>query len=94
MEIYGIVCEYNPLHSGHAQMLRDSERETVRGRVEVSAEKLRIRNSIPFRNVIVEEEGKTRRVKVIETKAGDLEKAGKELELSVANGYAAAFRKL
>ena len=79
---------------GNAQMLRDSERETVRGRVEVSAEKLRIRNSIPFRNVTVEEEGKTRRVKVIETKAGDLEKAGKELELSVANGYAAAFRKL
>ncbi len=79
---------------GHAKMLRESEIEILRGTVTVSPEKLRIRNSIRFRHVTVETEEKTRRVNVIETKAGPLQKAGKELELFVANGYVAAFRKL
>ena len=79
---------------GHAKMLRESETEIFQGAVTVSVEKLRIRNSIRFRHVTVETEEKTRRVSVIETKAGTLQKAGKELELSVANGYVAAFRKL
>ena len=78
----------------HAQMLQESERETICGKVEVSAEKLRIKNSIPFRNVTVETEREPRRVKVIETRVKELKKAGKELELQVANGYIAAYRTL
>ena len=79
---------------GHAKMLHESEKEILRGTVTVSAEKLRILNSFPFRHVTVETEGKTRRVNVIEGKAAELERSGKELELFVANGYVAAFRKI
>ena len=78
----------------HARMLRDSERDTLSGMVTVSEEKLRIKNSIPFRHVTVEADGKSSRINVIEMKAEELKNAGKDLELTVANGYVAGYRKL
>ncbi len=78
----------------HAQMLRETERETLRGRVTVTEERVRIRNSIRLRRVLVDTEEGTRRLSVNETRAAALAAAGKELELQVANGYAAAYRAL
>ena len=79
----------------HARMLLDSERETCEGVLTVTKERLRIRNSVAIRMVHLDDHGTVRRIKIIETKAGELaELNGVRVRLCLANGYAAAWEKL
>ena len=74
----------------HAGMLRREERETARGAVTVTDERVVIRNSITARWVEVSADGKTRRLLVCETRAGDLAAAG-AAALYAAHSYVAAY---
>ena len=79
----------------HARMLLETERETCEGVVDVTAERLRIRNSVSIRTVKLTDAGQARRLKVIEEKAGALAAVnGKRLRLYTANGYIAAWEAL
>ena len=78
----------------HARMLRGAERETLRGRVTVTKERVAIRDSITLRQVLVETAEGTRRVKVNDRRAAALSGETGELRLYVANGYIAAFERL
>ena len=74
----------------HARMLRREVRETVRGAVTVTDERVAIRKSITARRVEVSADGKTRRLLVCEGRAGDLAAAGAAV-LYTAHGYVAAY---
>lgn len=74
----------------HANMLRREERETARGAVTVTDERVVIRNSITARWVEVSADGKIRRLLVCETRADDLAAAG-AAALYAAHSYVAAY---
>ena len=74
----------------HAGMLRREERETARGTVTVTGERVVIRNSITARRVEVSAEGKTHRLLVCESRAAALAAAG-ATALHAAHGYVAAY---
>ena len=74
----------------HANMLRREARETVRGAVAVTDERVVIRQSIAARWVEVSADGRTRRLLVCESRAGDLAAAGASA-LYAAHSYVAAY---
>ena len=86
--IFGVSARRREL--GHAQMLRAEERQTVRGTVTVTAERVVIRRSITARRVEVRENGETRRLLVCEPRAAALAAAGASV-LYTAHGYVAAY---
>lgn len=76
------------LERQHAEMLSRGEApETLRGRVTVTAEKLRIVGSIRITIVLLENESGTRRLKVCTSRARKLREAGENLTLYLSNGY-------
>ena len=76
------------LERQHAEMLSRGEApETLRGRVTVTAEKLRIVGSIRITIVLLENESGTRRLKVCTSRARKLREAGEKLTLYLSNGY-------
>ena len=76
----------------HAAMLRTAERQRLAGEVEVTGEKLRIVNSIPFRTVLLTDGEEKKRLRVIERRAKALQKAAPGA-VYVANGYIAAWEE-
>lgn len=74
----------------HAMMLRTEERQTVRGAVTVTNERIVIRNSITARRVEVLEDGQLRRLMVCESRAAALAKAN-AVTLHTAHSYVAAY---
>ena len=90
--IYGgiFVVAASRRELAHAHMLRREARETVRGGVTVTDERVAIRQSITARRVEVTADGQTRRLLVCETRAGDLAAAGASA-LYAAHGYVAAY---
>ena len=74
----------------HAGMLRREARETVRGVVTVTGERVAIRKSITARRVEVAADGRTRRLLVCETRAADLGSA-RAAVLHTVHGYVAAY---
>lgn len=74
----------------HAGMLRREARETARGAVTVTGERVVIRNSITVRWVEVSADGKIRRLLVCESRAAALAAAG-ATALHAAHGYVAAY---
>ena len=86
--IYGLQEARNELL--HARHLLDAPRETLTGRLTVTNERMRIKNSIRFRVLLLEDGAKTRRLKVNETRVRALRSLdGKEVALSLAEGYVA-----
>ena len=74
----------------HARYLMRSERKTVRGKLGITKERMRIKNSIRFRILTLEEDGKTQRLKVNETRVRDLKPyEGKLVTLALSGGYVA-----
>lgn len=79
----------------HARMLLETERDAWEGVVGVTSERLRIRRSVSIRMVRLEDAGQTRRLKVIEEKAGALAALdGKRARIYTSNGYIAAWEEL
>ena len=76
----------------HAGMLRTASRQRYAGQVEVTGEKLRIVNSIPFRTVLLTDGEEKKRLRVIENRAAVLEKAAPRA-VYVANGYIAGWEE-
>ena len=74
----------------HANMLHREARETVRGAVSVTDERVTIRQSITARRVEVSADGQIRRLLVCETRAAVLAAAG-AAALYAAHGYVAAY---
>ena len=74
----------------HANMLRREARETARGAVIVTDERVVIRQSITARWVEVNADGRTRRLLVCETRADALAAAG-ACALYAAHSYVAAY---
>ena len=77
----------------HAGMLSQGEAETLRGRVTVTQERLRIVNSIRITIVLLENEEGKRRLKVCSSRARALREAGDVLTLYLVNGYIAGYAK-
>ena len=75
----------------HAEMLHSGDKETLRGRVTVTKERMRIVNSIRFTLVSVENEQGTRRLRVCTSREKKLRAAGDTLTLYVVNGYVAGY---
>ena len=75
----------------HAKMLLREEAETLRGRVTVTKERLRIINSIRITMVELENEQGKRRLKVCTSREKTLKSAGEELTLWLVNGYIAGY---
>ena len=72
------------LEIGHAEMLIKGEPETISGKITVDKTKMRIKRSIPFRNVTCGD----RKVCEIEKKVGLIEACtGKETKLEIVKGY-------
>ena len=74
----------------HANMLHREARETVRGAVSVTDERVTIRQSITARRVEVAADGQTRRLLVCEARAAALAAAGASV-LYTVHGYVAAY---
>ena len=75
---------------GHAVHLMETERETLRGRLTVTKERLRIKNSIRIRILELDDGKQTRRLKVIENRVDALKPYdGQQVTLSMAGGYVA-----
>lgn len=74
----------------HANMLRNEDRQTVRGSVAVTDEQVSIIRSITARRVEVNGDGETRRLLVCENRADALAEAG-AVVLYTAHGYVAAY---
>ena len=74
----------------HARMLRREERETVRGAVTVTGERVVIRNSIAARRVEVSADGQIRRLLVCESRTDALA-AADTATLYAAHSYVAAY---
>ena len=74
----------------HARMLLSGEGAVYEGVLTVTKERLRIRNSVTIRLVTLEEDGKPRRLKVIETRTARLAALeGRTVRVRVVNGYIA-----
>lgn len=74
----------------HARMLLHGEGEIFTGVLTVTKERLRITNSIRIRIVTLDRDGKTMRLKVIESRAARLEALnGRRVRVSIVNGYIA-----
>lgn len=91
--LYRFVLKESCHELDHAHMLRETEREIVRGIITVSEERLRIRGSIRFRPITVDLNGESRRARVAESRVKELKKASGEVELALASGFAAAWRE-
>ena len=74
----------------HAVMLREEERQAVRGTVVVTDERVAIRRSITARRVEVRGEEETQRLMVCEARAEALKQAGADV-LYTVHGYVAAY---
>ena len=74
----------------HANMLRSEDRQTVRGSVTVTNERLAIVRSITARRVEVSGDGEIHRLLVCENRADALAAAGEAI-LYTAHGYVAAY---
>ena len=74
----------------HANMLRNEDRQTVRGSVTVTNERLAIVRSITARRVEVSGDGELHRLLVCEKRADALAAAGEAI-LYTAHGYVAAY---
>ena len=71
-------------------MLLSGEGAVYEGVLTVTKERLRIRNSVTIRLVTLEEDGKPRRLKVIETRTARLAALeGRTVRVRVVNGYIA-----
>lgn len=80
---------------GHAEMLLEGERETIEGVLTLSKERMRIRGSIRFYALTLQDGEETRRGKVVASRAEKLRaEEGKKIRLYLVNGYAAAFEEL
>lgn len=90
--IYGSHCvvKAGRRELGHAEMLRETERQRVEGALTVTPERIAIRNSIRVRRVEVCGERGTRRLLVCESRAQALADSGASV-LYIANGYVAAY---
>ena len=74
----------------HASYLLTAERTTVRGKVTITKDRLRIRDSIRIRILLLEDGKKTQRLKVNETWVRALRPYnGKTVTLTLAGGYVA-----
>ena len=74
----------------HAEYLRNEPRTQLRGRLGVTKEKLRIKNSIRIRILTLEDGGQIRRLKVNENRVKALKEwDGKLVTVSLAGGYVA-----
>ncbi len=74
----------------HAHYLLSAEKRTVRGKLTVTKDRLRIRDSIRIRILLLEDGKKTQRLKVNENKVRALRPYdGKTVTLTLAGGYVA-----
>ena len=74
----------------HANYLLAAEKSSVRGKLSITKDRLRIRDSIRIRILLLEDGKKTQRLKVNETKVRDLRPFdGKTVTLTLAGGYVA-----
>ena len=74
----------------HARMLLHDEGTEYAGTLSVTRERLRIRNSVTIRIVTLDEAGKSRRLKIIETRVKRLAPLeGRAVRVRVVNGYIA-----
>ena len=74
----------------HAHYLLSAEKSTVRGKLTVTKDRLRIRDSIRIRILLLEDGKKTQRLKVNENKVRALRPYdGKTVTLTLAGGYVA-----
>ena len=85
------VLRESRLELQHAHMLLQGEAETLRGRVRVTKERLRIIHSIRITIVELENESGKRRLKVCSSREKKLKAAGDELTLWLVNGYIAGY---
>ena len=95
-----IYLYHNPFkdlryESGHAEMLLEGERTAVEGVLTLSEQRMRIRGSIRFYPLTLQDGEETHRSKVIASRAGLLRSLnGRRLRLYVVNGYVAAYEEL
>lgn len=75
----------------HGENVNHGERETLRGRVEITKQWVRIRDSITVRKVIVHMGSRERTVNLNSTRVRQLQKAGENLILYVSHGYVTAY---
>lgn len=74
----------------HARHLADAPREQLRGRLTVTKEKLRIKNSIRIRMLLLDDGKRQHRLKVNETRVRQLQALdGKEAVLALAGSFVA-----
>ena len=74
----------------HARYLIEEPRSRLTGTLSVTKERMRIKNSIRFRVLLLDDGEQVHRVKVNETQTKKLQAyAGKRVSLSMAGGYAA-----
>ena len=74
----------------HARYLMRGERRELRGKLGITKERMRIKNSIRFRILTLEEDGKIQRLKVNETRVRDLKPfEGQSVTLVLSGGYVA-----
>lgn len=78
----------------HARMLRAGDGAEAEGVLTVTKERLRIKNSVAVRIAVLEEGGRTTRLRVIESKVRALAPlSGQRVRLRIANGYIAGWKK-
>ena len=75
----------------HARMLCGEEAEVYTGRVTVTGRRLRIPAAGVFYHVELEDASGVRRLRVIEQRRRQLQKAGEHLALRTVRGYVAAY---
>ena len=74
----------------HARMLLEGNGEVLSGELTVTKERLRIKNSITFRTVMLNAPGKSLRLKVIESRVRRVSALeGRPVRVEVVNGYIA-----
>ena len=74
----------------HVQHLLEAPRTSLRGRLTITKERMRIKNSIRFRVLLLDDGEQLRRLKVNETRVRLLQPFdGKEVTLELADGYVA-----
>lgn len=81
---------------GHAQMLlQGDDAEEIAGVLTVTKERLRIINSVTIRLISLDEDGKPRQLKVIESRVSRLAPyEGRAVRVRVVNGYIAGVAEL
>ena len=74
----------------HVRYLLRAERSEVRGKLGITRERMRIKNSIRFRVLTLEDGGKTQRLKINETLVRELKPYdGQTVTLVISGGYVA-----